>query len=315
MSRYRDALPQLADAPFLTDGGIETTLIFHDKFELPYFAAFLLLKEARGVEALRRYYTRHAMIARNHGVGFVLESPTWRASADWAARLGYSETELAAANREAIELLAELRQDLGTASSPMVVSGCVGPRGDGYRPDTIMSADEAQKYHTPQIRAFEQAGVDLASAITMTSSAEAIGVTRAARAYGLPVAVSFTVETDGRLPSGETLRDAVTAVDRATNGAPAYFMINCAHPTHFADVLTPGAGWVQRIRGLRANASTRSHAELDEAADLDEGDVEDLAARYRRLREQHPQLTVLGGCCGTDHRHIEQICQQCLTAV
>ena len=315
MTVFRQQLPQLGGRLFLTDGGIETTLIFHEGLDLPYFAAFHLLRDAAGTDALRRYYARHAAIARQHNVGFILESATWRANSDWGAKLGYSPDALAAANRKAIDLLHELRSELETPASPMVISGCVGPRGDGYRPDSIMTAAEAEAYHGEQIRVFADSGVDLTTAITMTNSAEAIGVARAARVEGLPVVISFTVETDGRLPSGERLGDAIDAVDRATEAAAAYFMINCAHPTHFAGELQGGGPWLSRIRGLRANASTCSHAELDEATVLDDGDPVDLAARYRELRSQMPNINVLGGCCGTDERHIERICQQCLQTV
>jgi S-methylmethionine-dependent homocysteine/selenocysteine methylase len=310
MKATRSRLPQLEGRLFLTDGGIETTLIFQDGFDLPYFAAFPLLQTERGVEALRRYYRRHASIARDHGVGFVLESATWRANPDWGVRLGYSARELDDANRAAIDLLHELRRELETDRSPMVISGCVGPRGDGYQAGAVMTPAAARAYHAAQIRVFAEAGADLATAITMTNSGEAIGIVRAARAERLPVVISFTVETDGQLPSGETLAEAIAAVDGETEGGPEYFMINCAHPTHFADVLAAGTGWAGRIRGVRANASTRSHAELDEAATLDAGDPSDLARRYQALRTWFPQINVLGGCCGTDHRHIERICEE-----
>jgi S-methylmethionine-dependent homocysteine/selenocysteine methylase len=312
MNNGRPRLPQLDGDLFLTDGGIETTLIFHEGFDLPLFAAFPLLESARGLEALRRYYIRHASIARDRGVGFVLESPTWRASADWGARLGYSRRALDGVNRAAIGLMHELRHDLETERSPMVVSGCIGPRGDGYRHAAAMTPAAAQAYHGDQVRVFAAAGADLATAITMTNSAEAIGIVRAAKAEGLPVVISFTVETNGVLPSGETLPEAIAAVDGDTGGAAAYFMINCAHPTHFAATLAEGSGWVERIRGLRANASTLSHAELDDATTLDWGDPADLAEKYRELRRRFGRLNVVGGCCGTDHRHIEQICDACL---
>jgi homocysteine S-methyltransferase len=149
------------------------------------------------------------------------------------------------------------------------------------------------------------------AAITMNYVEEAIGVTRAAEAAKMPIAISFTVETDGRLPTGQTLKDAVIEVDQATGGAPAYFMINCAHPSHFSDVLGRDEPWIRRIRGLRANASKRSHAELDASADLDAGNPAELGRDYRSLLKMHPQINVLGGCCGTDHRHVEAIAGAC----
>jgi S-methylmethionine-dependent homocysteine/selenocysteine methylase len=310
MTKYRIHLPQLDGRLFLTDGGIETTLIFHDGFELPHFAAFHLLREARGRAALRDYYARYAAIARREGVGFILESPTWRASADWGERLGYTDAALAAANSGSIALMEDLRRQFETPRSPMVVSGCVGPRGDGYDPGSVMSPTEAEDYHGRQVRSFDEAGADMVTAITMTNANEAIGIARAARKSDLPVAISFTVETDGRLPTGQALKEAIAEVDAATGNAPAYYMINCAHPSHFADALGGGA-WVERVRGLRANASKRSHRELNEAPDLDDGDPVELGGQYRDLRGRFGHVNVLGGCCGTDHRHIDEIAKAC----
>ena len=306
--RYRDRLPQLDGSFFLTDGGIETTLIFHEGLELPEFAAFDLLKDAEGTEALRRYYAPYAALARDRGVGFVLESPTWRANPDWAARIGYDLAELDTMNRSAIALMEEVRAEYEATAAPFVISGCIGPQGDGYKPATILSAGEAEDYHTTQITTFADTAADMVTAITMTYAEEAIGVVRAARRVGLPVAISFTVETDGRLPNGQPLSEAISEVDAETADAAAYFMINCAHPTHFADTLVDGASWVERIQGLRANASTKSHAELDEAVELDQGDPTDLAGRHAALSRGLPSLNVVGGCCGTDHRHVAEIC-------
>lgn len=314
MIQYEHCLPQISGGIFLTDAGIETTMIFHEGFDLPCFAAFHLLRDREGTAALRKYYARHAAIARNNGVGFVLESATWRASPAWGEKLGYSRKALDDANRKAIALLHDLKAEYETKHSPMVISGCVGPRGDGYDPGEVMEPNEAEAYHARQIRVFAGAGVDVVTAATMTNVNEAIGVTRAAEAAGLPVAISFTVETDGRLPTGDSLKEAIEAVDDATGRAPSYFMINCAHPTHFDRQLRSGEAWAGRIRGIRANASKRSHKELDEATELDAGDPEALGQEYRALRRRFPQINLLGGCCGTDHRHIEQICLACMAA-
>ncbi|HWM18980.1 MAG TPA: homocysteine S-methyltransferase family protein [Ilumatobacteraceae bacterium] len=307
MSTYRNNLPQMSADVFLADGGIETTLIFDDGLDLPDFAAFILLDDPVGREALVRYFDNYAAIAARDRVGVVLETATWRASPDWAARRGYSLEQLDAANRDAVELLHETRRRHETADSPIVISGCIGPRGDGYQPDALMSVEEAAAYHSRQAGVFAAAGADLITAITMTYPAEAIGVTEAARAAGMPVVISFTVETDGTLPTGASLADAIETVDRATGSYPLYYMINCAHPTHFAATLEGDQPWAARIRGVRANASKMSHAELDEAEQLDAGDPDELARDYRALRAQLPHLTVLGGCCGTNHRHIAAI--------
>ncbi len=302
-------LPQLAGRLFLTDGGLETTLVFHEGLDLPYFAAFDLLKNAAGEAALRKYFLGYVALAKQHGVGFVLESATWRASADWGTKLGYSAATLAGANRRAVELLQRIRAEHATETTPMVVSGCVGPRGDGYNPESFMSARDAERYHAAQVETFRGAGADLVTAITMTYPAEAIGVTRAAQRAGLPAVISFTLETDGRLPNGDSLQSAIEEVDAATGSAPAYYMINCAHPTHFAGVLRAGAPETARIRGLRANASTKSHAELDQSTELDVGNPDELGRQYRELRNRLPGLAVIGGCCGTDLRHVAAMCR------
>lgn len=310
MAKYRSSLPQLSDRLFLTDGGIETTLIFNEGLDLPDFAAFHLLRTPAGTAALRKYFATYADIAKRHNAGLILESATWRASSDWGERLGYTAEELDDVNRRAIEMLEEIRDEMETATAPMVISGCIGPRGDGYVADKRMSSDDAQRYHSGQMDVFAKSAADMACAITMNYVEEALGIVRAAQAAGMPVAISFTVETDGNLPTGESLASAIDHIDEVTLAYPAYYMINCAHPTHFQHVLGVGE-WRQRIRGLRANASSRSHAELNEAPDLDAGNPEELAAQYAGLRHNLTRLNVMGGCCGTDHRHVELIAEAC----
>jgi S-methylmethionine-dependent homocysteine/selenocysteine methylase len=297
-------LPQLSgDRLYITDGGLETTLIFHLGLDLPDFAAFDLLRDETGTEALRRYFEPYLAIARERGAGLVLDSATWRASRDWGERLGYSREELAEANRRAVALTEELRES--APDVPTVLNGVVGPRGDGYVVGETMTAAEAEDYHAEQIGTFAETAAEMVSAITMTYVDEAVGIARAAQAAGMPAAISFTVETDGRLPSGQPLGEAIEQCDAETGSSPAYFMVNCAHPTHFADVLE--GPWRERIAGIRANASTMSHAELDAATELDEGNPTELAAQYLALREKLPNATVLGGCCGTDDRHVAAI--------
>ena len=312
MSSYRRALPQLTGAPFITDGGLETSLIFLAGQELPCFAAFPLIETSGGREILGAYFRPYLDMARRRRAGFVLSTPTWRANRDWGALLGYSVEELRRANADSVALMAELRDEQDTGA-PIVIEGVIGPRGDGYRAGARMTADDAERYHAAQVEAFRDSDADMVGAFTMTYPAEAIGIARAAAACGLPVAISFTVEADGRLPSSDSLQSAIEQVDAACNGSrPEYYMVNCAHPSHFESVLVPDAAWSDRIRGVRANASTMSHAELDEATELGAGDPQDLGRRYRALRERMPRLCVLGGCCGTDHRHIAAICEACL---
>lgn len=307
---YRGRLPQLDEGGlFMTDGGIETTLIFHRGIDLPCFASFDLLKTPDGTEVLRSYFEPYLTVARQHGVGLILDSPTWRANPDWGKRLGYTASELDLANRKGVALIEEIRQANQDWPTPIVLSGCVGPRGDGYRPTELMTAAEAERYHEIQIATFRETAADMVSALTIPYAEEAIGIARASQRFEMPVVISFTVETDGRLPSGQELKDAIAQVDADTDRAPIYFMINCAHPTHFANVLVNGEAWVDRIHGIRANASRKSHAELDEASEIDEGDPNELGAQYRALRPRLRMMNVVGGCCGTDHRHVAEVCR------
>ena len=312
MTKYRNNLPQLSDRKFLTDSGLETTLVFHDGMDLPHFAAFDLLNTAAGRQRIRDYYELHSEIALRHGIGFVLETPTWRSSPDWAAKLGYSATELDRLNKNAVAMMLEIRSEYETENTPMVVSGCIGPRDDGYNPESFMNEKEATRYHSTQIASFENAGADMVTAATMTYTQEATGIVLAARAVGIPVAISFTLETDGRLPSRQSLPDAIREVDSKTGKYASYFMINCAHPDHFSKILELDGDWKDRIYGVRANASRKSHAELDVAEELDDGNPLELGSDYKKMTTQLAHLNVMGGCCGTDHRHIEAIASNCL---
>ena len=301
-------LPQLeGDRVFLTDGGLETSLIFHRGIDLPLFAAFPLLDDPDGRATLREYFMPFLQAARERGAGFLLDTVTWRANRDWGAQLGYDAAALDRVNRDAVAFAQELRSEVTDRPEPILVTGVVGPRGDGYVVDALMSAAEAEAYHAAQAGSFAGAGADMIVAVTMTYADEAIGIARAAAAVGMPVAISFTVETDGRLPSGQALGDAIEQVDAETLSSPAYYMVNCAHPSHFADVVAGGGAWRDRIVGMRANASAKSHAELDEADELDPGDPDELAAGCAALRTALPGVTVLGGCCGTDERHVAAV--------
>jgi S-methylmethionine-dependent homocysteine/selenocysteine methylase len=308
MPRYRNALPQLGNGLFVTDGGLETVLIFHEGFDLPQFAAFVLLDSRDGREALARYYRAYADLARDLGLDFLLESMTYRASDDWGEKLGLDAEQVAEANRRGIRFLETIRDDYDDVIGRIVISGCMGPRFSGYHADERMTADEAAEYHRVQIATLGETEADLVSAYTLPYADEGVGVALAARDVGMPAVISFTVETDGCLPSGETLREAIERVDEVSDGSPAYYMVNCAHPTHFVGALD-GDAWTDRIRAVRANASARSHAELDESPTLDEGDPAELARGHLDLADRLKYLTVIGGCCGTDHRHVGRICR------
>ena len=314
MTPYRDALPQLSPELFLTDSGLETELIYNQGVDLQQFAAFPLLDDAAGMRRLRSCFSGHAAIAARADVGFLLESVTWRANADWGALLGYSADALDQVNRKAIDLLVEVRAEWAETHRPYPISGCVGPRDDGYAPAMVMTVEAARAYHRPQITTFADTQADQVSAMTLAYPDEAIGIAQAARDVEMPVVLSFTLETDGNLPDGSTLATAIQSVDDATDAYPAYYMINCAHPSHFASVLDPNAQWTGRIRALRANGSSKSRAELDEATDLDSGNPIAFGREHAALRSRFPHLTILGGCCGTDVRHVEQIATTCLSA-
>ena len=307
MKLDRNALPQLSGEVFVTDSGIETDLSFNEGFELPDFAAFVLVADARGVAALEAYFRRHADVAVEHGCGVILEAPTWRASRDWGQRLGYSAVELRRINESAVRLLARMRAGYSDAAGPPVVlSGCIGPRADGYLPAAGLNPDQAQDYHAEQIATLAATPADLVHAMTIACPAEAIGIARAAAEAGIPAAISFTTETDGRLPDGTALADAIAEVDAATDSSPAYYGVNCAHPSHFEAAL-PGGTIGDRVLSVRANASSKSHQEMDASPTLDRGDPAELANDYVRLRARHPALRILGGCCGTDVRHVRAI--------
>lgn len=292
---------------WVTDGGLETDLLFSRGVELPHFAAFPLLEDEAGRGLLREYYAGYAEVAAAAGAGLVLETPTWRANPDWGLRLGYDAAGLDAVNRGAVDFLR--RVQAGCSVDQVLVSGVIGPRGDGYVP-AGSDPDEAATYHAAQVRSLGEAGADLVHAMTISEPTEAIGIIRAAREVDLPVVVSFTVEVDGRLPDGSTLAEAIATTDDA--GGPDWYGINCAHPLHVLQACpttldADGVAWTRRVRGFRPNASTLSHAELDVMEELDPGDIEELVTSTRRLQETLSEIAVLGGCCGTDVRHVTRL--------
>jgi homocysteine S-methyltransferase len=292
------------DTVVVTDGGLETWLVFDHGIDLPAFAAYPLVATPEGRALLTEYYGYYAGIARSIDAAVLLDAPTWRANPDWAATLGHDRAALSELIAASVGVVADVRAGW-SGSQPFLIGGAVGPRGDGYQIDSMMDADTAADYHSFQVAAMGSAGIDVVDALTMGYVDEAVGIARAAEDAGVNVVISFTVETDGRLPSGMSLAEAIEQTDAATNGYVTHFMVNCAHPTHFDHVLD--GPWAARIGGLRANASQLSHAELDEMVELDSGDPADLAARYVGLRSSLPNLHVLGGCCGTDHRHVAAI--------
>ncbi|MBT7953250.1 MAG: homocysteine S-methyltransferase family protein [Gammaproteobacteria bacterium] len=308
MGIYQQQLPQLAGKKCITDAGMETEFVFQKQIDLPEFAAYDLLRSEQGYGILFDYYKIYAELAVQHKLGLILETPTWRANADWGNKIGDSKEALHKFNIAAVKLIEKVREEYETENSPIVVSGNIGPRGDGYSPDKMMTVVEAQNYHLTQIQSFSTANVDLVTALTINYIEEGVGITLAAKQCNLPVCISFTVETDGLLPTGDTLEQAIQNIDKVTENYPVYYMINCSHPTHFNHLFKKDEAWTNRIKGLRANASCLSHAELDESEFLDDGDPDAFGKELKDLQDRSSHITVLGGCCGTDHRHIEQVC-------
>lgn len=306
MPRYRHSLPQLSGGIFLTDAGLETDMVFNHGFELPAFAAHTLLSSAKGREALTGYFGRFLELAARNRFGYVLDVMTWRAQRWFADELGASIEELKKANEDAVAFAAKIRRAHESKVSPIVLNACLGPRGDGYSPDEILTTDEAEAYHAEQLSWLADTDVDMVTALTFNQSEEAIGAVRAAGRFQLPIVVSFTVETDGRLPSGQPLKGAIADVEAETGRAPAYYMINCAHPDHFACIVQDGSSWLRHIRGFRCNASRCSHAELDESESLDDGDPKEFGDLNHELSRILPWANVFGGCCGSDFRHVEE---------
>ena len=301
-------LPHQTDRLYLTDGGIETWLMYKEGFELPHFCDFQFLADARGREALRKYYREFALIARQQRAGYVFCSLTYRASRDWGQLLGLSSDTLAEMNREAIAFYREIAREVGLDPQVTLYSGCIGPRGDAYEINATITANASQDYHSAQIETFRQAGVDLVTALTLKSVEEAIGIARAAKAAAVPSVISFTLDRNRTVDGARTLRAAIEAVDTATGGAPAYYMINCSHPMDFGPALDQG-DWVRRIRGVRANASSLEHGMLCQLGHLEEGDAVELAAQHGELARIYPHMNVFGGCCGTDFVHVRRICE------
>ncbi|MFC4218935.1 homocysteine S-methyltransferase family protein [Flagellimonas marina] len=308
MSRNITSKHFLINDHYLTDGGLETALLFHERLPLPHFAAFHLLSSPELRKILDAYYIKYLELAKCYGTGFILESATWRANPDWGYKLGYSQKELVKANQIAIEQMKSLRSEYSDEIDSILISGCVGPRYDGYVAAVSENWEDAKIYHSRQIKTFRDSGVDMVSGLTMTNVEEAMGIVMAAKDVRVPVVISFTVEVDGHLPDGKSLFEAVKTIDQASEDYPLYYMINCAHPVHFADRLLEYYQQAYRIQGIRANASCKSHAELDEATELDTGNKKQLAQWYEILKSRHPHIKIFGGCCGTDISHMEEIC-------
>ena len=306
-------LPHQTDDIFLTDGGNETWLMYKRGLELPHFSAFHLLQDVKGRRAVEDYYRHFAELAVRLDTPFIFCSMTYRASRDWGELLGYSKEGLAEMNHRCLDLYRDAAKAADLPDSRTVISGCLGPKGDAYQTNDTLTAEGAEEYHAEQIATLKEGGAHLITALTLNAVDEAIGIARTAQSQDMPSVIAFTLEKNRRLRSGETLQEAIEAVDAATGAAPAYYMINCAHPVDFGPALAP-APWAERVRGLRANASSLDHGTLCQLGNLEEGDPDELAQQYCDLRAAYPKMNVFGGCCGTDYAHVEKIGRALLAA-
>ena len=302
-------LPQQSGKLMTTAGGFETWMQYVDGFKLRHFCAFELLNDARGLGCLRDYHRKVVEAATANGFGVINEGLHYRSSRDWGELIGFSREALLEINVRGIEFYRDFAREYAGPDTPMLVGGVVGPRGDAYNIGRLPDAAEAEDYHSEQIRIFREAGADHVTAMTFSSVDEAIGVARAAKSVGIPVVISFLLARGGRLKGGETLEEAITRVDSATDDAPAYYMINCTHPTEFEPALTAGK-WISRLGGFMPNAVAMETLDLCKLGHLEDGDPVELGAQMGALAQRFPHINVWGGCCGTDGRHIGEITRQ-----
>jgi len=303
----------------LTGGGIETYLLFIQNLELREFCGFELYMQPEELRRAEEAFLRPtADAALESGCDLLVDAMTWRAQTDYLRALGYDDALLETINQDAVRWVRGFIErwrssNPGAQETTLFVSGDVGPRGDGYRVEGEIPIEAALAYHKRQIDALASAGADVIAALTMTNVNESIAIVRAARESGLPCIVSPTVETDGRTPEGISLGSFIERVDAATEAAPLFYMVNCAHPSHLDATLRSAKqrkeGWLDRFEGLRANASCKSHEELDNSTEIDRGDPAALASELVGLSKEYG-LRLLGGCCGTDSEHIRAIAER-----
>ena len=287
--------PDMRGKLMTTGGGFETWMQYVDGFELRHFCGFELLNDARGLSCLRDYHRKIVEAAVANEFGVINEGLHYRASRDWGDITGYSREGLEEINIRGVEFYRDFVREYASPETPMLIGGAIGPQGDDY--------------HSEQILTFRKAGVDHVTAMTFSSVEEAIGLARAAKSADMPVVVSFIASNRGRLRGGETLEEAITRVDAATGNTPKYYMINCTHPTEFEPGLTPG-DWTLRLGGFMPNAVAMETLDLCKLGHLEDGDPRELGAQMAGLALRFPHINVWGGCCGTDGRHIGEITRQ-----
>ncbi len=309
MTHHDETPPRRPGLSWLTEGGIETEIMYKWGHDMPHFAMFPLLERAAAAADIRGMYRRYLDVAARHGFAALIGGFDYRASPDWGALLGYSDEGLAEANLRSIDFLRGLAREYRDGLPDARIAGYVGPRGDAYSLNRTITEDEAAEYHAVQLATLKRAGVDLAWAVTFNNPAEARGVVRAAREIGVPLALSFSLTSSSRLASGQTLAEAVQSVDAASDGYPAFYALNCSHPLEFEPALTPGA-WQDRLRCIRPNAARIDKIALCKLGHLEEGDPHELGRQMADVARRFPQMDIWGGCCGTCESHLEEIARR-----
>jgi len=306
MVKHTTFPPQNRGRFYLTEGGTETELMYKHGFELPHFAMFPLLDNPKAVSKMREMFRSYLDVAAEHDFCALMGGLDYRASPDWGDLLGYSPASLSDANLQSIEFLRELANEYSSQVPEILIQGLIGPRGDAYERNETISENEAEDYHSVQLETLKKANVDSALAITFNNIPESVGVARAAAKIGVPLAISLTLDSNSKLHSGPSLADAITAIDEQTNQAPEYFLINCSHPLEFEPAIEPG-DWIQRVRGVRPNASKMDKMALCQIGYLEDGDPEELGRLCGDLARQYPHMDIWGGCCGTWDNHLNEI--------
>lgn len=290
---------------FMINGGLETTLIYKYNLELPFFSCIDLFKNVNTKKIIYQYYLEYLKVAQKYNSFIIIDTPTWRFNKDWASKLGYNEIELLNRNKEAVVLISKLKNDYNN----IIISGKIGPKYEGYFISEKMSIEESKNYHSTQIKTFSELNIDIITASAMNYVEEAIGISYSAKDKSIPLVISFTLNNDSKLPSGMALEDAINYIDYITNEYPIYYMINCVHPKYFIELLriNKDKKWINRIRGIRPNASSKSHEELEKLNKLDSGNIDELANYCKEIKNICPNINIFGGCCGTNINHVESI--------
>lgn len=292
---------------YLTEGGTETEVIYRHGHELRDFAMFELMNKPEAVRDMENMYRRYLDKAAQYGFSALMSGFDYRASPDWGAKLGYSAEGLREMQHKCIDFLRGVSRAYEDQIERIAIAGCIGPKGDAYSLNRDITAEEAEDYHATQCETLRDCGVDLIWAATINNIPEAVGISRAAARVGLPVNMSFTLDSSHKLKSGPSLKEAIEATDTEAGAArPDSYGINCSHPLEFEPALEPG-DWARRLRSLRPNAAKMDKVSLCKLGHIEEGDPEELGQMMGDLAKRYPDIDIWGGCCGTWDKHFDRI--------